>query len=72
MNWQREKPDYPCVFVSRYSNKEDGNRYTIWRFEFIDVGCDKYLAWLTEDFEEYDDISCCEFDEYLILEKLEQ
>jgi hypothetical protein len=79
--WQKEKPDYACIFVTKHNSE-----YNIWRFAWeqgeptdediknLKEGEEEtrfyYLAWLTQDGDEWDDISECDFDEYLILEKL--
>ena len=72
MNWIKEKPDYPCVFMTRGKVKNH-YCYSIWRIEKLDGAEDNtyYLGWLTEDGDEWDDIADMNFDEYLIIEKSE-
>ena len=76
MEWQKEKPDFACVFVTRYEGE-----YNLWRFTWEkgdppEKATDEeetvywYLAWNTNDGDEWDDINECDFDEYLVLEKL--
>ena len=79
--WQKEKPDYACVFLTRHKDKERFE-YDIWEFAWTqgeppeDRGGDEdetryyYLAWTDKDGEEWDDIKDCQFDEYLIIEIL--
>jgi hypothetical protein len=67
--WTKQKPDKPCVFLTRiWDKKLEKYDYYVWRFEKAECNGEWYLAWLTEDGEEWDDISECNFDEYLILE----
>lgn len=75
--WQKEKPDYACIFVTRSADD-----YQLWRFEW--QVCDPpddvkpedydktwyYLAWTTIEGDEWDDIKECNFDEYLVLDLL--
>ncbi len=76
----KERPNFACIFVTRhdYKNKyKDKYYYNLWRLEWI-PGDDEdddntiyyYLAWLDSDGNEWDDISECNYDEYLVLEKL--
>lgn len=75
LSWQKEKPDYACVFLTRYNGE-----YNIWKFvwelgEPPETAEDQeskyyYLAWTDKDGDEWDDIEECTFDEYLILEIL--
>jgi hypothetical protein len=77
MEWQKEKPDYACVFLTRHNGE-----YSLWQFVW-EIGeppeneprTDEeskyyYLAWVTNDGDEWDDIADCNFDEYLVLGKL--
>ncbi|WP_448506380.1 hypothetical protein, partial [Immundisolibacter sp.] len=60
LDWQKERPKEPCVFMTRWWEYEIKiYRYDIWRLEYIDNGDGEYLAWLTEDGIEYDDINTC-------------
>ena len=68
MKWQKKKPDYPCVFMTRTKIK-DKFEYSIWRIEKIDSDNSYYLGWLTEDGDEWDDLADMNFDEYFIIEK---
>ena len=76
MKWQKEKPDYACTFLTR-----EGGHYTIWHFawevgeppedvEYEEYTKYYYLAWLDQDGCEWDDIADCNFDEYLVLQRL--
>ena len=79
--WQKEKPDYACVFLTRHKYK-DKHEYDIWEFAWTqgeppeDREGDEdetryyYLAWTDKDGEECDNIKDCQFDEYLIIEIL--
>jgi len=67
--WTKEKPNIPCVFVTRsWNNNLNLYDYNIWRLEKDASG--SYLAWLTEQGDEWDDYSLCNFDGYKIIEKL--
>lgn len=71
------KPDYACVFVGKH-----GDEFSLWQFAWNlgdppeDADDDNeytmyfYLAWTDNDGNEYDDIAECEFDEYIVLQKL--
>lgn len=69
--WQIDKPDYACIFLTRQYGY-----YNLWEFswEISDNDTqeygDYYLDWTDIDGDEWDDISNCNFDEYLILELL--
>lgn len=65
LKWQETKPSAPCVFVTKYSGD-----YYIWRFVDISTSDGTYLGWCTETGAEWDDISDCNFDQYLVLEWL--
>ena len=67
---QKEKPSKPCVFLTRaWNDRLQKYNYDIWRFEWVEFDDKRYLAWLTEDGEEWDDIKECNFDEYFIIEE---
>ena len=67
--WQKEKPNIPCVFMTKMWNKSLGMfDYKIGRFEKIKDDDGWYLGWLTEDGDEWDDIDRCNFDEYYVIE----
>ncbi len=80
MDWQKEKPDYACVFVA----KDREGDYELFRFEWElseDSNFEETedgtienisycLAWLDKDGYECDDYGECNYDEYLVLEKL--
>ena len=69
--WQKEKPDYPCAFLTRNKNNEEWE-YSLWYFEWVDFSDEEhYLGWFDADHEEYDDISEIVADEYFIVEKIE-
>ena len=80
MKWITKRPDYACVFLTRHWNKfRNRNEYNLWRFEWVQGEPPEnakedtnyyYLAWLTNDWDEWDDIGECDYDEYLVLEKL--
>lgn len=72
--WSKEKPDYACIFLTKHNSE-----YNLWRFcwQIGEPSEDTkgeapywYLAWTDQDGNEWDDISECNFDEYLILEIL--
>lgn len=73
--WTQTKPDYACIFVTKHNSE-----YNIWRFcweigEPPEDATDDdmvywYLAWTNQDGDEWDDITECDFDEYLVLEIL--
>lgn len=69
LDWQKERPKEPCVFMTRVLNKSLRiYDYNIWRLEKVNGDDKEYLGWLTEDGEEFGDINDCNFDEYLIIE----
>ena len=80
--WVKDRPDYACVFVTRHRYKTKGEyNYSIWRFEWQqgeppnNLETDEntayyYLAWNDDDGLEWDDMSGCDYEEYLVLEKL--
>jgi len=83
--WTKEKPDFACVFLTRHkivTKKDEYFDYNLWRFDWEpgespeDSSDDNenviyyYLAWTDGDGDEWDDISECDYDEYLILEIL--
>lgn len=76
--WQKEKPDYACIFVTKHNDT-----FNSWQFAWEQGEHDEkdlkegeeetrfyYLAWLTNDGDGWDDIFECDFDEYLVLQKL--
>ncbi|MCK9209243.1 MAG: hypothetical protein M0P61_00265 [Ignavibacteriaceae bacterium] len=73
--WQKEKPNYACVFLTRYNGE-----YNLWKFvwepgeppetEHDEESRYYYLAWTDKDGDTWDDIEECTYDEYLVLEKL--
>lgn len=78
LNWQKEKPDYACVFFTKHKYKEEFE-YNIWRFmwEYTEPLEDDdsetrhyYLAWINNEGDEWDDIEECNYDEYLVIEIL--
>ena len=64
---QKKKPDYPCVFATRWLTQNGDYAYHIYKFEIIREGEYTYMGWLDEDGIEWDDYDDCEFEEYLIL-----
>ena len=81
MKWIKQKPDFACVFLTRDKKLKGGYDYDLWRLKWIqgeppenskdDENIDYYyLAWFTNDGDEWDDIGECDFEEYLIIEKL--
>lgn len=82
MKWQKEKPDYACVFLTRHKDSNNEFYYNLWRFEWavgegepITEDYDEYtkfyyLAWCNGDGDEWDDIADCDFDDYLVLQRL--
>ncbi len=64
---QKEKPDYPCVFATRWTTQNGEYDYHIYRFEIMEDDAYTYMGWLDEDGVECDDSNVCEFEEYLIL-----
>ncbi|MFA7360786.1 MAG: hypothetical protein WC139_07090 [Candidatus Kapaibacterium sp.] len=78
LSWQKEKPDYACVFLTRYNGVPV--EFNLWKFvwelgEPPETAEDQeakyyYLAWTDKDGDEWDDIDECTYDEYLVLEKL--
>jgi len=82
MNWTKQKPDFACIFLTK-DKKYYKDGYDLWRLEWIpgeppedasedihENTCYYYLAWLDNDSNEWDDIEACNYDEYLVLEKL--
>lgn len=81
LKWQKEKPDYACIFLTR-----DNGHYNVWEFawqhgaprnpedaQYGNIDGETryyYLAWLDNDGDEWDAIEDCNFDEYLVLRKL--
>lgn len=68
LKFVKERPDFACVFVARR-----GDDYHIFRFEWCPTDYEDasyYLAWLDNYGIEYDDITECDYDEYLVLEIL--
>lgn len=75
LKFVKERPDFACVFVARR-----GDDYYIFRFEWRPTDYEDiykkediasyYLAWLDNYGIEYDDITECDYDEYLVLEIL--
>ena len=71
LRWTTERPDFACVFASKRRDE-----YQIWRFcwEMDESTTDDeygyYLAWTTNEGDEWDEIEDCDFDEYLVLEIL--
>lgn len=73
--WVKEKPDFPCIFLTRYKIKRNdyGHKYEyrLWSFELLDDSeGGKYLAWVDNDGYEYADYNECIADGYLVLELL--
>lgn len=81
LEFTKTKPDFACVFVSKRVCS-GYNEYAVWQFSWElgeaseDVTDDDgetlyfYLAWLDQDGDEFDDIAECDFDEYLVLDRL--
>lgn len=80
MKWITERPDYACIFLTRYEfNKR--HEYRLWRFDWTpgeppentqddENTCYYYLGWFTNDGDEWDDIVNCDHGEYLVIEIL--
>ena len=68
MNWTKEVPNKPCVFLCRSKYKGRWS-YSIFRIEWVYCDEGSYLGWLTEDGEEWDDLAELVADEFLIAEE---
>jgi len=79
--WVKKRPDYACVVLTRHKYKSK-YEYNLFRFEWVvgeppDDSADDdenvtyyYLAWLDNDGDEWGDVNECNYDEYLVIEKL--
>lgn len=67
MNWTKEMPNKPCIFVCR-SRYKDRWSYEILRIEWVDSDEGRYLGLLNEDGEEWGDLAELVADEFLIIE----
>ena len=71
LRWTTLRPEFACVFAT----KKHGE-YQIWRFcwemdeSLTGVEYGYYLAWTTNEGDEWDEIEDCDFEEYLVLEIL--
>jgi len=71
LKWQKERPDYACVFLTKQHEE-----YDIWMFSWElletddNLGTEWGLAWLNQYGDLWDEIEECDFDEYLVLEIL--
>lgn len=67
--WTTEKPNEPCVFITRvWDYQLKIYHYDIWRLVKIEsLESPAYLGWCTEDGEEWNDYSACNFSEYKII-----
>ena len=71
LKWTTSRPEFACVFATK---KHD--EYNIWRFcwetdeSLTGVEYGYYLAWTTNEGDEWDEIEDCDFEEYLVLEIL--
>jgi len=67
LRWTTKRPDFACVFVTK---KHD--EYLIWRFcwekdeSIMDDEYNYYLAWTTNEGDEWDEIEDCDCEEYLV------
>jgi len=70
--WQKEKPDYPCIFLAR--TKYNGNYdYSLWFIEKTDSAendNEYYLGIYDSDHEEWGDLAELTADEYFIIEPI--
>lgn len=71
LKWTTEKPNKPCIFVTKTKDVFRPYEYKVWSLEQVTTLDGEYLAWFDDDGEEYDDFSSYDFDEYLIIEFLE-
>ncbi len=71
MNFLKEKPNEPCVFICRTMIRGKWD-YNLYRIEKINSGDDTYyLGWMDNNGDEYGDLTDLIADEYLIIEKLD-
>jgi hypothetical protein len=69
MKWTKEKPNFPCVLLSRA--KINGEwLYNSWRFEIVKDSGKSYLGWCTNNGARYGDINDMRADGYSIVERL--
>lgn len=73
-DWTKEKPTTSCVFMTRvWDDHLKIYDYNIWRLITTNgesLESPTYLGWYTEDGDEWDDYSDCNFDEYKIIEEI--
>ena len=73
-DWTKEKPTTPCVFMTRvWDDTLKIYDYNLWRLITTNgesLESPTYLGWYTEDGDEWDDYSDCNFDEYKIIEEI--
>lgn len=72
LKWTTEKPNKPCIFVTKTKDVFRPYEYKVWSLVRIKNLGDEYLAWLDDDGEEYDDFSLYDFGEYLIIDFIEE
>jgi hypothetical protein len=70
-DWTKEKPNKPCVFITRNWDKDlEIYNYGFWKLMTTDGGSLRppYLGWYTESGDEWDEHNICSFnDEYKII-----
>lgn len=82
MKWTTERPDYACMFLTRHQYKGN-HEYSLWKFDWVEGEPPEnapedihentsyyYLGWFENNGDEWDAIEACNYDGYLILEKL--
>ena len=72
MSWQKEKPEKPCVFVTRYDIGGIYYEYDVWILKYFDDGNGSYLSICDGDGEEWGDWQDFKSQEYFIIEYLEE
>ncbi len=70
MNWTKEKPKKPCVFVTRDKYNEDIYDYDIWIIDWVNSDDGKYLGIMNGDGEEWGDWNDFISELYFIVEEL--
>ena len=68
MNWTKEKPKKPCVFVTREKSR-GFYEYAVWVLDWIDPD-GKYLGIISGDGEEWGDWNDFISGSYFIVEEL--
>ena len=71
--WTKNKPDFPCVVVSRTKQHDGTYEYELHILDWVDAmhADEKYLGWMNTNGQELGDLeSDLEADEYFVIEKL--